>query len=87
MLVLSILDVTICGFFIFHVPAVRSIPLLVFIDVSSSNIYQEDQEKYCKARSISQINTVVFILVQTLLKSNSHTSSLVVLCYEIRCPR
>jgi hypothetical protein len=55
------------------------------INVSSSDIYNKDQEKYDDVRSIWKMNMTVFILVQALSKSKSPMSSLVVLCCKIRC--
>jgi hypothetical protein len=52
------------------------------VDVMSSDIFDEDQEKCDYARSISRENTTRFRLVHTLLKSNSLTFSIVVLCCE-----
>jgi hypothetical protein len=52
---------------------------IIFVDVASSDICDEDREKRDYVRSISRMNTVRFRLVQTLLESNSHTSNIVVL--------
>jgi hypothetical protein len=57
------------------------------VDVVSSDICDEDQEKHDYGRSISRRNTLRFRLVQALSKSNSPMSSIVVLCCErICCP-
>jgi hypothetical protein len=45
---------------------------IIFVDVASSDICDEDREKRDYVRSISRMNTVRFRLVQTLLESNSH---------------
>jgi hypothetical protein len=58
------------------------------IDVVSSDICDEDQEKCNYARSISKMNTMRFRLVHALSESKSPTSSVAVLCCEkIGCPR
>jgi hypothetical protein len=44
------------------------------------DIFDEDREKRDNARSTSRRNTARFRLVQALSKSNSPTSSIVVLC-------
>jgi hypothetical protein len=49
---------------------------MVIDDVSSLDIYDEYQKKHDDVRSIPQMNMTVFILVQTLSKSNSHMFSL-----------
>jgi RNA recognition motif-containing protein len=55
---------------------------LLTVDVSS-DIEDEDREKCGDTRSISQMNTVGFRLVQTLFKSNNPVFSFAVLYYEI----
>jgi hypothetical protein len=55
-------------------------------DVSLSDICDKHQERHDDARLVSKRNTAVFILVYALLKSNSPTSSLIVLCCKIQCP-
>jgi hypothetical protein len=60
---------------------------MLIVDIVSLDICDEDQEKRDYTRSISKRNTTRFRLVQALLKSNSHTSSIAVLCYgKIGCP-
>jgi hypothetical protein len=52
------------------------------VDVSSSDICDKDRKRRGDVRSISKSNTTVFILVQTLSKSNSPTSSFNVVWYK-----
>jgi hypothetical protein len=53
-----------------------------YLSMSHRQIFRMKIKKCDDVRSISQMNTMIFILVQILSKSNSHTSSLAVLCYE-----
>jgi hypothetical protein len=65
----------------------RVLEIYVFVDVVSSDICDEDQEKRDYARSISRMNTAGFRLVQALSESNSPMSSIIVLCCgKIGCP-
>jgi hypothetical protein len=54
---------------------------MLIVDIVSLDICDEDRKKRDYTRSISNRNTMRFRLVQALLKSNSPTSSIAVLCY------
>jgi hypothetical protein len=55
---------------------------MIFVDVVLSNTDNEEREKCDCVRLISNRNMLMFRLVQILLKNNSYTYNIIVLCCE-----